>query len=175
MCARARALVRPAQSLPTAHPRASSPPTDSPFRMSHRRASKHKKSDKGSDPRSQVNNNNNNWMTLSKVSGLHTTSHPGWSTSKAERGNCTEFCSESQMCLQDVPRDWVCNPSYPLFPSPFLLSWLMITHQQTATPPLTTQRHFLQLCLYMFSWLVWCIFKMLSEHTACIKIQKRQS
>lgn len=152
--------MRPALCLPTAHPRAPSPPTDSPFRMSHRRASKHKKSDRGSYPRSQVhNNNNNNWMTLSKVSGHQTASHPGWSTRRraqqqAERGNYTEFCSESQMCLQDVPRDWVCNPSYPLLPSPFLLSWLMIKQQQTATPPHNTATRS-PVLVYMFNWLVW--------------------
>lgn len=49
---------------------------------------------------------------------------------------------ERQMRSQDVPRDWVCNPSSPPLPSPPLpLSWLMITRQQTATPPHDTDTH----------------------------------
>lgn len=71
-------LVRSALYLPTAHPRAPSSPTDSPFRMSHRRASKHEiKSDRRSDTQSWGrSNNSNNWLTLSKVWGRH--NEPSW-------------------------------------------------------------------------------------------------
>lgn len=126
-------------SLPAVHPRAPSLPTDSPFRMSHCCASRHwrKKSPTGAaHPQSEVHNKHVE-VFLFNVPGLlnHGPSRLERECALA-RGNPhrVQPC-ERQMCLQDVPRDWVCNPSSPLLPSPspFLLSWLMITRQQTAT------------------------------------------
>lgn len=131
-----RALVRSRSYLQTAHQRASSPPTDSPFRMSHRRASKHKHigpRDEGQRPAEPINCSTTTtrlqlkcwhffWRSNNEPCRQDHESCVGSEAVRlsARRGrNCSDFCSESQMCLQDVPRDWACNPSSPLLPSPF--------------------------------------------------------
>lgn len=131
-------------SLPAVHPRAPSLPTDSPFRMSHCCASKHwrgKKVRQGQHIR-RVRYTTNTWRSFYLTClDFQTTGHPGWNGRECAlaRGNPRRVqpC-ERQMCLQDVPRDWVCNPSSPLLPSPFPL---ILADDNTAANSNPSPRH----------------------------------
>lgn len=127
---------------PTAKQPASSSPTDSPFRMSHHRASKDKHISPEGPTTCRAGQQNNLPARLQlKVWRISRDQVTGTNaTIGAQRGEI-EFRSDSQMWSQDVPRDWACNPSPPPFSPPLSLSWLMITYQQTAKPLTTTQHH----------------------------------
>ena len=113
--------------LPTARPRASSPLTDSPFRMSRRRASQHEhtsptgaETSRVKEPQRRVNCT----TSFSIRSVARSNNEPSRLEHEAvrERGRVRERGQSSQsgvqMCSQDVPRDWVCDPSSPPLPFP---------------------------------------------------------
>ncbi len=140
--------------LPTAHPRASSPPTDSPFRMSHRGASKHKHTEGAATRRVNYTTTTGRlYLKCRHFSGARTTSHPtGRNTRRREQrgGTARSFVPSLRRVCRMFRGTGFVTP--PLLPSPFLLSWADDNTRANSNPSPQHNDTF-PASIFVFNWL----------------------